>query len=86
VSTFERLVKKLVNKPDKISINDVRRLLDYLGFKERKKPGSECVFHKKGKYPITVPTVKGKYVKSFYVKRMLRILEMEEYLENFKGD
>ena len=86
MSTFKKLVRKLVDRPGKISINDVRRLLDYLGYEERKNPGSECVFHKKGKYPITVPTVKGRYVKSFYVKKIVRILELEEYLENFKGD
>ena len=86
MSTFEKLVKKLVDRPDKISVNDVRRLLDYLDYEEKKNPGSECVFHKKGKHPITVPTVKGRYVKRFYVKRMFRILELEEYLENFKGD
>ena len=86
MGTFKKLVRKFVDEPDKISINDVRRLLDYLDYEERKNPGSECIFHKKGKHPINVPTVKGRYVKRPYVKRMVRILELEEYLEDFKGD
>ena len=86
MSTFEKLVRKFVDEPDKIGINDVRRLLDGFGYREGKKPGSECTFHKKGSYPINVPTVKGRDVKKYYVKRLARILELEEYLENFKGD
>jgi hypothetical protein len=81
VSTFTKLVRKLVDGPAKTRIDEIRRLLDYLDYKERKKPGSECIFHKKGKPPINVPTVKGRYIKTRYVKRLVRILELEEYLE-----
>lgn len=78
-----KLVRKFVDEPHRISIDDVRRLLDDFGYTERKKPGSEYIFHKKGCYPINVPTVKGRYVKTFYVKRIVKILELEEYLDKF---
>lgn len=86
MSSFKKLVRKFVFEPDKIDIGDVRRLLDGFGYEEKKKPGSECTFHKKGNYPINVPTVKGRDVKNYYVKRLARILELEEYLEKFEGD
>jgi hypothetical protein len=86
MSSLTKLVEKFIYKQSKITISDVRRLADYFGYTERRKPGSEYVFHKKGSYPFTAPTIKGKYVKKEYVKRIARILELEEYLENSKGD
>jgi len=81
VSSFIKLIQKLVYEPNNVDINDVRRLLEYFGYTEKKKPGSERVFHKKGSNPIIVPTVKGRHVKAFYVKRIVKILELEAYLE-----
>ena len=86
MSGFEKLVHKFLVKQNDITIMDIRRLLEGFDYTERKNPGSECIFHKRGSYPINVPTVKGRYVKRHYVKRIVRILELEEYLENFKGD
>ena len=83
MSSFEKLIERFVYNQNNITINDVRRLLNDFGYTEKKKPGSECTFHKKGSNPINVPTVKGRYVKKFYVKRIVEILELEEYLENF---
>lgn len=86
MSSFGKLIKKFVYKQNKITIDDVRRLADSFGYKEKKKPGSEYTFHKPGSYPFTAPTVKGKYVRREYVKRIVGILGLEEYLENPKGD
>ncbi|GAI92678.1 unnamed protein product, partial [marine sediment metagenome] len=55
------------------------------GYTEKKKPGSECTFHKRGSYPFNVPTVKGRHVKRRYVERIVKILELEEYLEEHQG-
>jgi predicted RNA binding protein YcfA (HicA-like mRNA interferase family) len=86
VSSSEKLVEKFVYEPDRITIDDVRELLVHFGYAERKNPGSHCVFHRKGSYPITIPVVKGKHVKKVYVKRIVEILELEGYLESAKGD
>ena len=86
MSALERLVRKFLFKQNGITINDVRRLADSFGYTEKKKPGSEYTFHRTGSSPFTAPTVKGRYVKREYVKRIVRILGLEEYLENSKGD
>jgi len=86
MSSFIKRIEKFVYKQNEININDVRRLLNDFDYTESKNPGSECIFHKKGSFPINVPTVKGRYVKKRYVERIVRILELEEYLEKFKGD
>ncbi len=82
-ASFQKLVWKFVNEPNEITSDECRRLLEYLGYEPNKKPGSETVFHKKGALPINVPTPKGnKYVKSPYIKRIVKLLELEEYRED----
>jgi hypothetical protein len=71
---------------NKIDIEDIRRLLRAFGYLERRGPSGECIFHKKGSYPINVPTVKGRAVKSPYVKRMVKFLKLEEWYDEHKGD
>ena len=86
MSGLVKLVNKFLVQQNSITIQEVRRLLEEFGYSERKKPGSECTFHKKGSYPINVPTVKGRAVKSCYIKRLVRILELEVWYEQHKGE
>ena len=82
MDVLQKLVTKFINEPYQITENECERLLNILGYKERKKRGSERVFHKSGSIAINVPTPKkGKYVKSPYVKRIVKKLELEKYLE-----
>lgn len=85
MSRFEKLVRKFLLIQNGITIEDVRRLLTEFNYIERRNPGSECVFHKKGSFPINVPTVKGRTVKSRYVKIIVKILELEEWFEQKEG-
>ena len=87
MTSIEKLIEKFVYYPEKIkSINDVRRVLDYFGYSERRKRGSECLFHKKGASAINVPTIGGRGVKSVYVKIIVRTLNLEEWIEQKKGE
>ncbi len=87
MSSLQKLVEKFVYKPETVTtIGEVRRLLEAFGYGEKKKRGSECIFHKEGASAINVPTVKGRGVKSFYVKRIAKFLNLEEWLELQKGD
>ena len=82
MSSVRKLVGKFLFEQKTIEISDVRRLLvDLFGYEERGNPGSECIFHKKGAYPINVPTVHGRHVKSPYVKRIVKLLSLEEWYE-----
>lgn len=84
---IDKLIEKFVCYPKTItSINDVRRVLDYFGYSERRKHGSECLFHKKGASAINVPTIGGRRVKSVYVKRIIQMLNLEEWIESHKGE
>jgi predicted RNA binding protein YcfA (HicA-like mRNA interferase family) len=67
VSRREKLIDRFLHRPETIGISEIRQLLTDMGYEERSNPGSHCVFHKKGAYPICVPTVEGDKVKRFYV-------------------
>ena len=79
MSSFEKLVRKLLS----MMLGGFSLVLVT---QSGKNPGSECIFHRKGSYPINVPTIRGRYVKTPYVKRIVKIIELEEYLESFEGD
>jgi hypothetical protein len=85
VSGIIKLVGRFLNEPNTIDVDDVRRLLAAFEYRETRK-GSEYIFHRKGAYPITVPTVKGRHVKSPYVKRLARLLFLEEWYERNKEE
>ena len=82
MSSFEKLIHKFLYGQNTISASDVRRLLYGFEYEEHKSPGSHIAFHKKGKPPITVSTVKGRYIKRYNVKKIVNILNLEEYFEN----
>jgi len=82
VASFEKLVQKFLHEQDAISASDVRRLCHGFDYEEYKSPGSHLAFRKKGKPPIIVPTVKGRYIKRYNVKKIVNILNLEEYFEN----
>jgi len=87
MSSLVKLVKKFLLEPDSVDdINEVRRLLEQFGYSEKKKRGSECVFHKKGAYPINVPLIKGRKVKTPYIKRLADLLNLEEWYEKNKEE
>jgi len=80
--SFKDLVREFINEPDKITMDDFNRLLEALGYTLRKKPGSHATYHKKGAPPITAPTPhKGKCIKSPYIKIVVKILKLEDYLD-----
>jgi len=82
VSNLQKLVQKFLYEQDSISVSDVRRLCYGFGYEEHKSPGSHLAFRKKGNPPIIVTTVKGRYIKRYNVKKIVNILNLEEYFEN----
>ena len=85
MASLESLVEKVLYEPHRCDFGDVKCLLEEFGYTLRKSRGSERIFHKKGAYPINVPTVGGKQVKLPYIRRLVRLLELEEWYENYKG-
>jgi hypothetical protein len=81
MSSLSKLARKFIDNPESVSINDIERLVSILGYSRRKNASGERIYHKSGATPLNVPLVHGKKIKEFYVKRLTKILKLEDYIE-----
>ncbi|TET42988.1 MAG: type II toxin-antitoxin system HicA family toxin [Dehalococcoidia bacterium] len=81
MTRLEKLVELFLRKPSEVSFQDVVKVLEAFGYKERPSKSGHRVFTKMGEYAITVPTVKGRRVKQAYVRKILERLGLEEWYE-----
>lgn len=81
MSRLEKLVELFLRKPPEVSFQDVVKVLQAFGYKERPSKSGHKVFAKPGAYPITVPIVKGRRVKRAYVRKIVERLGLEEWYE-----
>ena len=81
MAPIEKLVELFLREPPEASFQDVVKVLEAFGYKERPSKSGHKVFVKPGEYPITVPTVKGRQVKRAYVRKLIERLGLEEWYE-----
>jgi predicted RNA binding protein YcfA (HicA-like mRNA interferase family) len=85
MSTLIKLIEKIIHNARSVDdISDIRKVLEHFGYREKTNTGSHCVFHKKGRLPITVPTIKGRKVLAVYVKKVADALDLERWYETNK--
>jgi predicted RNA binding protein YcfA (HicA-like mRNA interferase family) len=76
--TDEKLIEKFLTEKTHITVDDCDRLLRSNGFEFHKSGGSHRVYHKKGFTSITLVAPKDtKYIKSPYVKQIIKDLKLE---------
>ncbi len=81
VSRLCKLIETLLRLPPEAKFKDVEKILEEFGWELNRTRGSHHVFTKPGRRPLTVPTVKGRTVKTTYLKKLIELLELEEYHE-----
>ncbi len=81
MSRLSKLAKKFIDSPGTVTIGDIESLVDIFGYTMKKNAGSERIYHKKGAMPLNVSLVHGRKVKEMYVKRLSKILNLEDYIE-----
>ncbi len=76
-----KLLKDILSNPKDISFEKIDRLFKGFGYRvgQPRKGGSHYIYRKKGDMPITVPYRKP--VKKYYIKHIIKILELEGYYE-----
>ncbi len=85
MSTLLKLIEKIFRNAQSVDdINDIRKVLEHFGYREKTNTGSHCVFHKKGGFPITVLTKKGRKVLAVYVRKVADALDLEKWYETNK--
>ncbi|GKH61385.1 type II toxin-antitoxin system HicA family toxin [Campylobacter ureolyticus] len=73
---IDKLVKQLKYSQTDVSFEDLKKILEFLGYKMRKGgTGSHRIFIKENKEHINIP--ERKPIKKFYVKKVLEIYDEE---------
>ncbi len=92
-NTFKRIKNILALTKPEYSYRDIKIILENFGFRETtSQGGSHRVFvlenRRKGVIygaeQITVPNIKGRKVKRFYVKRIIKILHLQEWYDEYE--
>ena len=83
MATFVKLVEKLLRRPVEASFEDIVRVLEYFGWELRNVKGSHFIYCKEGDMPFVVVKQKNK-VKRGYIRKLIKILELEEWYETQK--
>ncbi len=73
MSKRDKLINLIKNSPKNVRFEDLKKILEDIGYVARNRGGSHYVFTKENSKPITIPYKRP--VKIIYVKQVIRILE-----------
>ena len=77
MSKHIKTIQRIINNPHNVSFDDLDKILRGMGYESRNNGSSHYVYSKEGCFPVTVP--KHKPVKEIYVKKVIELLELEDY-------
>jgi len=75
MSKKEKLIEAIKNNPKNVKFEDLRKILENLGYTAVNNGGSHYVFTKENATSLTIPYKKP--VKVVYVKQVIKILDEE---------
>jgi predicted RNA binding protein YcfA (HicA-like mRNA interferase family) len=76
MSQKEKLLHAIRNNPTNVRFEDVRKILESIGYTAINRGGSHYVFTKKGCETLTIPYKRP--VKVVYVKHVIKLIEEHE--------
>jgi len=79
MSKKEKLIEAIKNNPKNVRFEDLRKILESIGYTAVNNGGSHYVFTKENATSLTIPYKKP--VKVVYVKQVIKIIEEEEVLK-----
>lgn len=82
MSRLEKLIERLLREPPDVRVEDIRRVLEWLGYKEHRGGKHVHVFRHLNGDKQTIPTVGGRKVKRTYVSKKVKLLEEAGYGRN----
>jgi predicted RNA binding protein YcfA (HicA-like mRNA interferase family) len=81
MSKLAKLIAQFLTDPVEVRFDEVYYLLTALGFEEKRSKGSHHTFRNAEGLKITVPKKGGKMVKGVYVRQIVTLLNLEEWLD-----
>lgn len=82
MSKLEKLIAHLRSGPSEASFDDVKKVLEGIGFIERRTSSSHHIFKDSNGRMITIPTKSGRKVKEVYLHKILSLIDEEHHDSN----
>ncbi|HIP26095.1 MAG TPA: type II toxin-antitoxin system HicA family toxin [Flavobacteriaceae bacterium] len=79
MSKKEKLIEAIKNNPKNVRFEDLKKILENIGYTAINNGGSHYVFTKEGSVSLTIPYKKP--VKVVYVKQVIKIIDDEKVEE-----
>ena len=76
MSRKDKLIEAIKNNPKNVKFEDLKKILESLGYKAINRGGSHYVFTREASISLTTPYKKP--IKVIYVKQVISIIEEEE--------
>lgn len=82
MSKLSKLVKELLSNPPEVRFEDLQYVLEEFGFDEKRFKGSHHTFIDSQGRVLTIPKKGGKKVKRIYIKRVVDLLNLEQWQQD----
>jgi len=79
---LSKLIQKFLAIPPEIRFEEVRTLLEGLGFHEARSKGSHHIFRDELGRQLTIPKTGGQKVKRPYIQKIVEMLKLEDWKDD----
>ena len=79
---LSKLIQKFLASPPEVRFEEVRTLLEGLGFHEARSKGSHHIFRDKLGRQLTIPKTGGQKVKRPYIQKIVELLNLEDWKDD----
>lgn len=79
---LSKLIQKFLASPPEVRFEEVRTLLEGLGFHEARSRGSHHIFRDELGRQLTIPKTGGQKVKRPYIQKIIELLNLEDWKDD----
>lgn len=79
---LSKLIQKFLASPPEVRFEEVRTLLEGLGFHEARSKGSHHIFRDELGRQLTIPKTGGQKVKRPYIQKIVEMLNLEDWKDD----
>ena len=79
---LSKLIQKFLASPPEVRFEEVRTLLEGLGFHEARSKGSHHIFRDELGRQLTIPKTGGQKVKRPYIQKIVELLNLEDWKDD----
>ena len=79
---LSKLIQKFLASPPEVRFEEVRTLLEGLGFHEARSKGSHHIFRDEQGRQLTTPKTGGQKVKRPYIQKIVELLNLEDWKDD----